>query len=138
MPILKNSRHERFCIESAKGKTLKEAAVLAGYKDNCNLTYNTGKLIKRPEIRDRLEELKQLTVDQFVKSRLEILQALGRIIDKGSDGNKIRACQLSAHMQGFLSDTININSTKKAEELSDEDLQDFLKSVKVPNDDKGN
>lgn len=138
MPILKNSRHERFCIESAKGKTLKEAAVLAGYKDNCNLTYNTGKLIKRPEIRDRLEELKQLTVDQFVKSRLEILQALGRIIDKGSDGNKIRACQLSAHMQGFLSDTININSTKKAEELSDEDLQAFIKSVKVTNDDKGN
>jgi len=131
MPVLKNSRHEKFCIEAAKGSSLKDAAVKAGYKDNCNLSYNTGKLVKRPEIKERLEELKQLTEDQFVKSRLEILQALGKIIDLGSDGNKIRACQLSAHMQGFLEDTINIKSTKKAEELSDEDLKDFISSVKV-------
>lgn len=126
MPPLKNIKHERFCIGLSSGYSQRDAAIKVGYKDNSN----TSKLMNKPDIQERLKELKQLQEDQFVKSRAEILIALGKIIDKGSDGNKIRACQLAAHMQGFLEDTINLKSEKKATELSDEELEGFLAGVK--------
>ncbi|WP_130225106.1 hypothetical protein [Bradyrhizobium sp. Leo121] len=34
MPILKNSKHERFAQDLAKGKTADEAYVLAGHQEN--------------------------------------------------------------------------------------------------------
>ena len=110
----------------SSGYSQRDAAIKVGYKDNSN----TSKLMNKPDIQERLKELKQLQEDQFVKSRAEILIALGKIIDKGSDGNKIRACQLAAHMQGFLEDTINLKSDRKATELSDEELEGFLAGVK--------
>jgi len=54
MSVLKNSRHERFAQELAKGKTATEAYELAGYKANSG---NAATLKATQSISKRLEEL---------------------------------------------------------------------------------
>lgn len=54
MPILSNTRRERFAQEIAKGKTYTQAYVVAGYSDNDG---NAAKLAKHPEIVVRVMEL---------------------------------------------------------------------------------
>jgi len=53
---LKNTRHERFCQESAKGKSTDEAYVLAGFKANRG---NAARLKANEDVRGRILELQE-------------------------------------------------------------------------------
>lgn len=61
MPVLRNSRHEKFAQEMAKAKTATAAMAAAGYSDPRNST----RLTKNDEIRRRIDELKE----RFLLSR---------------------------------------------------------------------
>lgn len=128
MPPLNNSKQERFCIEVASGCSLVEAYHRAGYSKNTNSRSNSCKLAKQPQIKYRLDELKKRREDEFILTRKDILMTLGKIANDGADSNKIKACQLIAHMQGYLEDTLNIR-TDDIKELSDEDLREFIKNA---------
>lgn len=125
MPPLNNSKQERFCIEVASGCSLVDAYHKAGYSKNTNSRSNSCKLAKQPQIKYRLDELKLRREEEFILNRRDILQTLGQIAKDGADSNKIKACQLIAHMQGYLEDTLNIK-TDNIQELSDEDLKEFI------------
>lgn len=73
MPILKNSRHEKFAQGLASGMSAVEAYEKAGYKPHrqsaCNLRTNT-------DITDRVEELKQAAAQEANIDRAYILKFL--------------------------------------------------------------
>lgn len=54
MPVLSNSRHERFAQELAKGKSASAAYVAAGFEPN---RHNAARLNTNEHIQDRVEEL---------------------------------------------------------------------------------
>jgi phage terminase small subunit len=54
MPVLKNSRHERFVQLLPEGKTAVDAHEKAGYKRNDG---NASTLARHPEVQARLKEI---------------------------------------------------------------------------------
>lgn len=76
MPVLKNTRHERFAQEISKGKTLDEAYTLAGFKPNKG---NPSTLSKRPEIAQRLKELKERAAEKAEITVARVLTELGKL-----------------------------------------------------------
>ena len=54
MAILKNARHERYCVNRAKGMTIDDAFVAAGFKRNRS---NASQLNAKQHIQDRIAEL---------------------------------------------------------------------------------
>ena len=66
MPILKNSRHERFAQDLAKGMSATEAYEKAGYKPSGP---NAGRLTKKDEIVKRRAELQGSTAKQITDVR---------------------------------------------------------------------
>lgn len=84
MGVLKNARHERFAQAIATGKTVTEAYVIAGYKDNDG---NASKMAAKPEITGRVKEitgkgaeLAQVTVASIIVE-LEEARALAAELD---------------------------------------------------------
>ena len=65
MAPLKNIRHERFCLELAKGKSQSEAFRVAGYTDRGN---NAARLSQKETIRNRLAELLERMQERAVVS----------------------------------------------------------------------
>ena len=59
MPVLANPQHELFCQEKAKGATGRDAYTTAGFKSKNPASHDMGakRLMERPEIRARLDEL---------------------------------------------------------------------------------
>jgi phage terminase small subunit len=79
MPILSNTRRERFAQEIASGKTYTEAYVVAGYKDHDS---NAAKMAKHPEIVARVSEIigkgaadVEVTVGSLIREAGEIQAA---------------------------------------------------------------
>lgn len=59
MEILKNTRHELFCVGLAKGRSEKDAYIEAGFKCKVSAVYAAAcRLRKKPDIAKRIEELK--------------------------------------------------------------------------------
>jgi phage terminase small subunit len=65
MPILKHAKYEIFAQEVAKGTSLEDAHVIAGYKRNAS---NASTLSRKPEIAGRITELKQLGATSAIKA----------------------------------------------------------------------
>ena len=124
--ILKNVRWEKFAQSLVNGNTKRGAAVAAGYKDNASTTKNVHKLLSNPVIADRIDELQQELAKEYLMNRQELLVSLGRIIKQGSDNNVINAVKLSAHMQGFLTNTMDIHLNRSLKDMSDEELLGIL------------
>ena len=59
MAVLKNTRHERFAQEVAKGKTLGEAYEIAGYAPNSG---NPSSLAVKPQVAERINKIKENAV----------------------------------------------------------------------------
>ena len=76
MPVLANSRHERFAQELAKGKTADEAYQLAGYKPS---RANASTLKANQNVSDRVEELKERAAARVEVSIASVTENLLRI-----------------------------------------------------------
>ena len=72
MPVLRNSRHEKFSQEIAKGNTATVAMAAAGYSDPRNST----RLTKNDEIRRRIDELKERGA---VRAEVSVASLLGEL-----------------------------------------------------------
>ena len=127
MGILKNVKYERFCQEVCNGKSYKDAMIAAGYKETKHLAKNSGRLLKKQQIINRISELKQELCDKYILTREQILVAMGKIIEKGADNNAIAAAHLAAKLQGMLEDTLNIKRSNDAKDISEEDLMEIIK-----------
>jgi phage terminase small subunit len=124
MPTLQKTKWERFCNEIIAGKNYTAAMIAAGYKDTIMTHTNANRMIRRPEVAARIEELKQEMAKKYLLSREDLLRRLGKIIVDNDSANRdvINGIQLMAKMQGFLADDVNLNIKKTVEDLSDEQL----------------
>lgn len=73
MPVLSNTRHERFAQELFAGKTADEAYVLAGFKRNRG---NASRLKADESILARVEELKSAAAERAQVTRADVLREL--------------------------------------------------------------
>ena len=63
MPVLKNSRHELFCQNLAKGMTQKKAYIGAGYKETPDTQAYASRLAAKDNIRQRVVELQSRNIE---------------------------------------------------------------------------
>jgi len=80
MPVLKNARHEKFAQAVAKGKTITEAYVEAGYKGNRKAASN---LWTNVDIRSRVDEItgkvNERVIDKLAITKERIVDELAKI-----------------------------------------------------------
>jgi len=132
MPILQNTRHERFSMAVAGGKSYTEASIIAGYKNSKYAYSNAPKLLIKKGVKERIEELREQfdreTKKKYILDKEALLKKLGEIILNANTHNRdiISGIQLAAKMQGYLTDDINLNVKKPVEEMSDEQLVAML------------
>ena len=65
--------------------------------------------------------------EKYLLTREKLLMVLGKIIETGIDGNKIRAAHLAAQLQGLLQNTLDVKVRKDVENLTDEELLAVVK-----------
>lgn len=78
MPVLKNSKHERFVQEIVKGKSQREAYHLAGYgaKSDSVADAAASRLLGDVKVRARLDELQVRVAEKAVVTAARILDEL--------------------------------------------------------------
>ena len=136
MPSLKNSKHERFCLELASGKTANEAYVLAGYEENDG---NACRLKGNERIIDRLSEIQgeisAAVVEQVAMSKEEVLNELAKIARAYVSPVNIRpsdkqiACMNYARLKGWIIDKVEHGEAgefEKIKSMNGTELRDFL------------
>lgn len=99
MPMLKNQRHELFCQGVVAGKNQMVAYIDAGYDENeSTAKVNASRLMKRPDIAERIDELSQQVLEaahpQFRLTKQWVIEklitnanrALQEVEVRGADG----------------------------------------------------
>jgi phage terminase small subunit len=76
MGVLENQRYEIFAQNVSRGKTLTEAYVIAGYKENDG---NSSTLAAMPHVANRIKELKGITAARAQVTAERVLAELARI-----------------------------------------------------------
>jgi hypothetical protein len=128
MPVLANQRHEIFAQEIAKGKTLSESYVLAGFKPN---RANAARLKAKESVRARVLEIQGLAANRAEITLEGILRELDEAISiakqKGQPNALINAAQLRAKLGGLLIDKAEIAVT--AEQTEPQSTAEVLANV---------
>lgn len=78
MGALKNSRHEKFCLELIDGKTRKDAAIAAGYSEHSARMFPYV-LLNRADVQARLKELQDLASSEKVMNLTRRKEQLSEI-----------------------------------------------------------
>lgn len=116
MPILANSRYERFAQGVAKGKSQPEAYVYAGYEPSAkNLTSNAGHVARLPQVAARIQELlaKQqtrigITVDALILELDDMLKLSKRVKHPAAGVGAILA---KGKLLGLITDKVESDVT---------------------------
>lgn len=142
MPEIKNKQHEKFAQHVASGYSQRQAYIAAGYKDNRG---NAAQLAKKPDIRARINELKEqnFVIESKVTDTLrEIAEEKGEgkvpldkkwVLDRLVEnalasmiGNQRsaanRALELLGKEFGMFIDRSEVHTTGDLAKLSDEEL----------------
>jgi hypothetical protein len=124
MPILKNSRHERFCQELAKGKPASEAYVLAGFKPDRGAA---SRLSSKVSIRARVVELQapvaektQITLERLTEMYLADREAAYK---SGQLAVAKSAADSLAKMYGYFIERHEHGGPGDFERMSDDELR---------------
>jgi phage terminase small subunit len=115
MPILHNARYERFAQGIAKGKSQHDAYIYAGYAPNQlpkDVRSNAGKLARKPEVADRVEELLRnqanrvgVTVDALLLELDEMFKLAKRVKQPSAGVGVVVA---KAKLLGLITDKVEI------------------------------
>lgn len=133
MPVLKNARHEAYAQARAKGKTVDEAYIEAGFKANRG---NAARLNANESIRKRVEEITSRVAEKAEWSAADRLIALKSIFDTAqntdprvaisaiAEANKMQGSYAPSKVEhsGNPDNPIEHNHTVKARDLSDDEL----------------
>lgn len=110
MPVLKNSRHEKFAQALAKGKSASDAYVEAGYKPSRSAA---SRMSTNVNIERRVAEIGSRVAEKAEWSAADRLQALKRISDASEDKDPrvaVSAIAEANKMQGSHAPTKNEHS----------------------------
>jgi len=125
MPQLKNKRHEIYCQAVVSGKTTYEAYVEAGYKPNPSNASNFKK--KHPNIEERINELLKMAETDAVAKRKECCAILTEVIRDVTKSDTIRRKNIETLSKLLNWEKIQIETSNKPSEMTDEELERFLK-----------
>ena len=141
MPVLSNTRRERFAQEIAKGKTIIEAYEVAGYVPDDG---NASKMAAYPEITARIQEITgkaairaEISVAKFTEDLLRIAKkaedydsAQGLAVSKGAimDAAKLNGLVVDRSERGAPGEFADVDS------MDAEQIRDFL--ARPPSPDK--
>lgn len=108
MPVLKNTRHERFSQELAKGRSQAEAYELAGYKPSrsaaARLAADVNICARLSELQDRVAARTEITVAD-ITARLLAIAAKGETSDEAPKLSVARAALMdAAKLNGLVTD----------------------------------
>lgn len=112
MPALKNTRHERFAQELAKGKSQAEAYRLAGYDGTAPaMEASASRLVRNVKVSARLAELQNKAAERTeitVAAITERLLAIATKAEKSGDASMLQAARASlmdaAKLNGLVVD----------------------------------
>ena len=126
MPTLRNTRHEKFALELAAGKSATEAYVLAGYRSSRR---NASRLRTSEGVIGRVKELQAASANHAVISVATICAELDAAIQIAIQGKQaaamVAASTLRAKLAGLLTDRVEIRqadpfaSCESMEEIAD-------------------
>ena len=108
MPVLKNTRHERFSQELAKRRSQAEAYELAGYKPSrsaaARLAADVNICARLSELQDRVAARTEITVAD-ITARLLAIAAKGETSDEAPKLSVARAALMdAAKLNGLVTD----------------------------------
>jgi hypothetical protein len=104
MPILSNSRWERFCQELAKGSAKSHAYKAAGYISTGNAAeVCANRLLRKAPVSARVAELKQLGAARAEISRKTLIQRLDRVFERACELKQMSAAVSAVKEIGILS-----------------------------------
>jgi phage terminase small subunit len=102
VPILKNTKHEKFCQELAKGKTATEAYKLAGYKPDRK---HAARLTTRDDVAHRVAELQSRGAEKAAVTIESLIQEADQIqrkaVEDGQYAAAISALTAKAKLAGL-------------------------------------
>lgn len=111
MAKLKNNRQEKFAQAIFKGKSQKDAAIIAGYSDK-TAEVQGSRLLTNAKVKDRVAELFQKAEDKSIMSKRELAQMYTRMLHtKQSDFLTMGADGICYHEIG--PETTNQEALKK-------------------------
>jgi phage terminase small subunit len=91
MPILRNTRHERFAQLLAQGKSAAEAYREAGYKENENARFSASRLLTNANVQQRKMEIQQTVLDGALAQKDDILRILYDLASTPNGDKWVRA-----------------------------------------------
>lgn len=140
MPVLTNTRRERFAQEIASGKTITEAHIVAGYTSSDG---NASKLSKHPEIATRVKEIMEMSARDVEVTLGSLIREAGEIqvaaIGIGQMAAAVSALTAKAKLAGLWIDRKETGAPGEfadIENMGVEDLRAFLASRASPLPDK--
>lgn len=112
MAVLENTQYETYAQGIAAGKTKRKACIDAGYSESSAGTQST-KLSKRPEIIERIKELREEIANADIMEVEEILKRLSNIAKDESIHIKYRltALRYAGEAKGAFIQKIEHNVT---------------------------
>ena len=128
MPILENVRHERFAQEVASGSSQSEAYAAAGFRSSSPAAAkaNASRLMSRPEVRERVDELQLAQGRQAEIKRADIIDMLLADRERAHANRQIaaavRAAEVIGKLLGMFVDRREIRTTSPLEELDYSEL----------------
>ena len=126
MPLLSNSRHEKFAQHVANGKSAAIAYVCAGY-ENIGAGQNGHRLMKKDDVKARIAELMGRAEDKADITRGEIIKILANYARSHPDDyphdTRLRAIQQLTKMTGW-------DAPDKVELSADNELTELLKRLR--------
>lgn len=130
MPVLKNTKHERFAQELAKGKTADEAYALAGYTENrgnaSRLKANESVLRRVEELQNRAAEKTIVTIESLTA---ELEQARALALQEKQASAAVSATLGKAKLHGLGAETTRLTGANGGPvETRDVSARDVLAS----------
>ena len=126
MPVLKNTRHERFAQNLAKGMSATEAYETAGYKANGP---NAGRMTKNDEIVKRIAELQNRAAEKtgytIVKATAELEEARQLATTEKNPAAMVSASMGKAKVNGLLVDK-HLVGMKSIKDMNENELRTLL------------
>lgn len=133
MPALENSQHERFVLELLNGSSQTDAYIAAGYKakNPASAAAAASRLLKDPEIRGRLEELKKAqevaVLDDTTLTLADHMAMLRVLRDEARAEGKLQAAIAAEVKRGelrrFYIKQVETGGPGEFADLSDEELE---------------
>lgn len=109
MPVLKNTRHEKFAQARASGKSIDDAYVLAGYKRNGG---NACRLNENENVSARVRELQNKAAGEAEVTAGEIIGGLRKVAELGLEAQTVYSAEGVP-----MYDRYELNAANKALEL---------------------